>query len=260
MAEKIAKINFRHLDLNPSRPVEGQGSVEERSGLNSLGAIMGNTTYLNGVRGARTPGRHASVDEKRLVKRLKKRDESAFSQLVRLHKNRVYNLCLRMLSNSAEAEDIAQDVFVRAFMSIGSFREEAKLSTWLYRIAVNLCKNRLKYQARRHFKAHTALDAVTERTAGAGSGRTTGEPEARPDEILEGNRAEARIQRALMAVDEEFRRLLVLRDIQGMTYIDIMKVTGLPEGTVKSRLHRARNALQRAYELDVKTARYDSKS
>ena len=221
---------------------------------------MGNTTYLNGVRGARTPGRYASVDEKRLVRRLKKRDETAFTQLVQLHKNRVYNLCLRMLSNSAEAEDIAQDVFVRAFMSISSFREEAKLSTWLYRIAVNLCKNRLKYQARRYSKAHTALEAVTEHSASASSGRTTGEADARPDQILEANRAEARIQRALMAVDEDFRRLLVLRDIQGLTYIDIMKVTGLPEGTVKSRLHRARSALQRAYELDAKTGKYESVS
>ena len=200
------------------------------------------------------------MDEQRLVRRLKKRDEAAFTQLVHLHKNRVYNLCLRMLSNSAEAEDIAQDVFVRAFMSISSFREEAKLSTWLYRIAVNLCKNRLKYQARRHSKAHTELDAVTERSASASSGRTTGEADARPDQVLEANRAEARIQRSLMAVDEEFRRLLVLRDIQGLTYIEIMKITGLPEGTVKSRLHRARSALLRAYELDAKTGKYESVS
>ena len=214
---------------------------------------MGNTIYLNGVRGARTPRRDASVSEQRLVKRLKRRDESAFNQLVRLHKGLVYNVCLRMLSNNAEAEDIAQDVFVRAFMSIGTFREEAKLSTWLYRIAVNLCKNRIKYHARRRAQSHTPIEDANERSVIAGSGRTTGELNCRPDEALEGYRAEKRIQRALMMVDEDFRKLLILRDIQGLAYADIVQITGLPVGTVKSRLHRARNALVRAYEMDLKT-------
>jgi RNA polymerase sigma-70 factor (ECF subfamily) len=221
---------------------------------------MGNTTYLNGVQGARAQRRYASVDEKRLVKRLKGRDETAFNHLVRLHKGLVFNVCLRMLSNSAEAEDIAQDVFVRAFMSISTFREESKLSTWLYRIAVNLCKNRLKYHSRRKSNAHTNIDDMVERSVLSGCGQTTGEADARPDEILEGARTEARIQRALMAVDEDFRRLLVLRDVNGLTYIDIMAITGLPEGTVKSRLHRARSALLRAYELDMKTHRHDKAS
>jgi len=221
---------------------------------------MGNTTYLNGVQGARAQRRCASVDEKRLVKRLKRRDETAFNQLVRSHKGLVFNVCLRMLSNSAEAEDIAQDVFVRAFMSISSFRGDSKLSTWLYRIAVNLCKNRLKYHSRRKANAHTNIDDVVERSRASGCGRTTGEPNARPDEVLEGVRAEARVQRALMAVDEEFRRLLVLRDVHGLAYIDIMAITGLPEGTVKSRLHRARSALLKAYESDMKTHRHDNVS
>ena len=209
---------------------------------------MGNTTYLNAIRGASPTRAETKTDEKPLVRRLKRRDETAFKQLVKRHKSLVYNVCLRMLSNSEEAEDIAQDVFVRAFLSIGSFREEARLSTWLYRIAVNLCKNRIKYYARRSANLHSSIDFVAEKNWRNGSGRITGEPEPGPDQNLEAFQTEAFIPEALMAVDEDFRKLLILRDIEGLSYIDIMTVTGLPEGTVKSRLHRARTALARAYE------------
>ena len=83
------------------------------------------------------------MEERQLVKRLKNRDEAAFTHLVRLHKVRVFNVCLRMMCNRSEAEDIAQDVFVRAFMSINSFRGDSALNTWLYRIAINTAKNHL---------------------------------------------------------------------------------------------------------------------
>ncbi len=209
---------------------------------------MGNTTYLNAIRGASSSRAETKTDEKPLVRRLKRRDEAAFKQLVKRHKSLVYNVCLRMLSNSEEAEDIAQDVFVRAFLSIGSFREEARLSTWLYRIAVNLCKNRLKYYSRRSAKLHSSIDFVAEKNLRNGCGQITGEATPGPDQTLEAFQTENLIQEALMSVDEDFRKLLILRDIEGLSYIDIMRVTGLPEGTVKSRLHRARTALTRAFK------------
>ncbi len=187
------------------------------------------------------------MEERQLVKRLKQRNEAAFTHLVRLHKVRIYNVCLRMMSNRAEAEDIAQDVFVRAFMSIASFRGDSALNTWLYRIAINLCKNRLKYHARRKAKVHTSLEPIHERETAA-INSTVGEPVARPDLVLEGNEAQQRVQRALASIDDSFRELLILRDIQGLSYIQIMEITRLPEGTVKSRLHRARGALRRAFD------------
>lgn len=190
------------------------------------------------------------MDEKRLIKRLKRGDEVAFAMLVHQNQGRIFSLCYRMLGNQAEAEDIAQDVFVKAFMAIEGFRGDSQVGTWLYRIAINLCKNRLKYLSRRHYKSRKALDKVSERAfePDQGGTRTVGEPAARPDHILEGNRAERRIHKALAAVDQQFRELLVLRDIEGLTYQEIMQITGLPEGTVKSRLHRARAALRRAYD------------
>ena len=226
--------------------------VDRDSIVEQIKSTRGNLASHLGVRRSRVLERSGAVDEQRLIMRLKKRDEAAFKQLVSLHKGRVYNLCFRMLSNTAEAEDIAQDAFVRAFLAIESFRGDSQLSTWLYRIAMNLCKNRIKYHARRHKNAHASLDDLyggQHQPAPHSSGRTPlGEPAPRPDQAFEGVRAETRVHRALAAVDSEFRELLVLRDINGLTYDEIRQVTGLPEGTVKSRLHRARGALKRAYD------------
>ena len=187
------------------------------------------------------------MNEKRLLRGLQRREEAAFNVLVLQHQGQIYNVCYRMLGNSAEAEDVAQDVFIKAFQAIASFRGDSAIGTWLYRIAVNLCKNRLKYLSRRHYHSSSVIDDVPER-AFDGAGRTVGEPVSRPDEALEGVRAESRVQRALAAIEPAFRELLVLRDIQNLSYAEVVDITGLAEGTVKSRLHRARAALQRAYE------------
>jgi RNA polymerase sigma-70 factor, ECF subfamily len=188
------------------------------------------------------------LSEKRLIRRLQNREERAFTELVVRYQGPMFNLCFRMLGNAAEAEDIAQETFVKAFKGIARFRGDSSLGTWLYRIAVNLCKNRLKYLSRRHYSSSQAIDGVPERAWARSSQPTLGEAAPAPDQALSGSRAEKRVQDALAAVDAEFRELLVLRDIQGLSYVEVVRVTGLPEGTVKSRLHRARAALRRAYE------------
>lgn len=190
------------------------------------------------------------VDEGRLIKRLRRRDERAFNYFVVRYQGQIFNLCLRMLGNAAEAEDLAQDVFVKAFQAISTFRGDSSLGTWLYRIAANLCKNRLKYLSRRRYNATSQFENVPESVWAGRTSRarpTTGEPAARPDQALEGARAQTRVQKALAAVDPDFRELLVLRDIQGLSYAEVRRITGLADGTVKSRLHRARAALKRAY-------------
>jgi RNA polymerase sigma-70 factor, ECF subfamily len=188
------------------------------------------------------------LNEKQLIRRLKRRDEAAFNTLVRLHQGRIFNLCFRMLGDEAEAEDLAQEVFVKAFGAITSFRGESQVGTWLYRIAINLSKNRLKYLGRRHHKRSAALEDVAEGALSRNApGTTLGEAVPGPEQALRGSRAEKRIQTALRSLDSEFRQLLVLRDIEGLSYGEIMQVTGLAEGTVKSRLHRARGALRAAY-------------
>lgn len=183
-------------------------------------------------------------DETRLVERLRRQDEAAFNELVRLHQGPVYRLLLRMLGEPAEAEEVAQEVFITVFKAIANFRGDAKLSTWLYRIATNHGKNRIKYHARRSREAQRPLEGAAERL----SHNSLGAQVARPDQLVEGLKAQGHIQQALGSLDEEQRALVVLRDIENLSYEEIQRVTGLPSGTVKSRLHRARMALHMAFQ------------
>ena len=185
--------------------------------------------------------------ESRLVHRLQQRDEDAFREMVQSYGQRVFNLVFRMLGNREEAEDLAQDVFVTVFKSIDSFRGDSKLSTWIYRIAVNHCKNRYKYLARRMVHASQPLDEVSERDAAGRDGGPTMSLQSHisePDKLLMGLQLEEAIQREIAALDEDQRLLVVLRDVQGLAYQEIATITGLVEGTVKSRLHRARMSLK----------------
>jgi RNA polymerase sigma-70 factor, ECF subfamily len=184
-----------------------------------------------------------SMREGRLVRRLKDRDEKAFREMVDEYRDRVFSLTYRMLGSRAEAEDLAQEVFITIFKSIDSFRGDSKLSTWLYRVTANHCKNRIKYLARRHDRDRTEL---TERVE-AGGGASLAVPRAapRPDAQLEGAQMEQILQQAIAELDEDQRILVILRDVEDLSYEEICAITELPDGTVKSRLHRARMALRK---------------
>ncbi len=193
--------------------------------------------------------------EARLVERLVARDERAFNALVRAYEGRVFSVALRMLGNRAEAEDLAQEVFVQVFKAVGTFRGESKLSTWIYRIAINLAKNRGKYLRVRRAEAHDDLDALDQ---GAGTGQDKRENVARverPDEMMAGLEVEQVVRRAIQELEPSFRECLVLRDVEDLSYGEIGEITGLPEGTVKSRIHRARAQLKERVErvLGAKT-------
>jgi len=185
-----------------------------------------------------------SLRERRLIRRLRDRDERAFREVVETYQDKVFNLTYRMLGDRGEAEDLAQEVFITVFKSIDSFRGDAKFSTWLYRIAANHCKNRIKYLARRHDRDRTEYDEGVRRQ-GAPGGVTGPSDPPRPDVALEGVERERLLQEAIARLDEEHRLLIVLRDIEELSYEEICSITGLPEGTVKSRLHRARLSLRK---------------
>lgn len=187
--------------------------------------------------------------ERRLVERLKRRDEAAFNLFMRTYKDKVFSLVHRMLNNRAEAEDLTQEVFITVFRSIDSFRGDARLSTWLYRVAVNHTKNRVKYLDRRARKGSTDIDDAPESEVSRG-GPVTARID-RPDEATEGVELQGKIGAALASLEPEHRELIVLRDLEGLAYEEIVQITGLPDGTVKSRLHRARAALREALERGV---------
>lgn len=188
------------------------------------------------------------AEEQQLVERLKRQDEAAFNELVRLYDKRVFRLVLRMLNDRAEAEDVAQEVFVTIFKAIGNFRGESKLSTWIYRIATNHCKNRVKYLDRRARGKKTELDEVSEHGAMESASMSSSAQVARPDEQAEANQIERIVREAIAELDEDQRELVILRDVENLSYEEIQQITGLPEGTVKSRLHRARLSLMKSVQ------------
>jgi RNA polymerase sigma-70 factor (ECF subfamily) len=188
-----------------------------------------------------------SIRERLLLRRLRERDERAFKEMVEQYQNQIFNLLYRMVGSKEEAEDLAQEVFVTVFKSIDQFRGESKFSTWLYRIAANHCKNRIKYLARRHDRDHGEFDEALARDEAPGAVAAPVEV-PRPDAALEGVERERVLQEAIASLDEEQRLVIVLRDVEELSYEEICEITGLPEGTVKSRLHRARMALKERIE------------
>jgi RNA polymerase sigma-70 factor (ECF subfamily) len=187
-----------------------------------------------------------------LIRRLRGRDERAFRELIEAERDRVFNITYRMLGNRAEAEDVAQEVFITVFKTIDSFREEAKLSTWLYRVTVNHCKNRIKYLARRHDRDRDELD---ERSHSQETNGAVGTPprHTQPDRALAGAQMERLLQEAIANLDEDHRIVVVLRDVEDLSIEEICEITGLPDGTVKSRLHRARLALRKRLQRHVES-------
>jgi RNA polymerase sigma-70 factor (ECF subfamily) len=186
--------------------------------------------------------------EAQFVARLVARDESAFNELVTTYERRVFALVFRMLGRRDEAEDLAQEVFVQVFKAVGSFRGESKLSTWIYRIAINLCKNRTKYLRVRHAGEQDELEALQERLPLDAGAHANVAHIDRPDEMMAGKQVEHIVQQAILQLEPTFRECLVLRDVEELSYEEIGAITGLPEGTVKSRIHRARAQLKELVE------------
>jgi len=170
----------------------------------------------------------AAGDSAEFVSRLRAGDRRAFEELVRAEQHRVYGLALRMLGNAAEAQDVAQEVFLRAHRGLAEFRGDARLSTWLYAIASRLCLSRLGGSERR-LARHG--EETLARLADARPG---------PDQALEQGELEEALHRAIAKLPEERRIVVVLRDVEGLAYEAIAEVLDLPVGTVRSRLHRAR--------------------
>ena len=187
-------------------------------------------------------------NERKLVRRLRARDEEAFTELVRSYQHKVFNIVFRIVGDRSEAEEVAQEVFVAVFKHIDGFRGDAKFSTWLYRIATNNARNRVKYLARRSQRSHQNFEDTSE----GAIFDAAGERVAGPHEQAVARELEEIVREGLASLNEIHRTIVVLRDIEHMSYTEIAEVVDLPEGTVKSRLFRARAALKAYVE-----SRYD---
>lgn len=176
--------------------------------------------------------------DKQLVQRFRAGDRAAFDELVRRHYGRAYTLAYRMLGDPDSASDAVQAGFVRAYRGLASYRQTAAFTTWLYRIIVNVCLD----MGRRSGRVQAVPLEGNAEDEGPSVGDTladqTGTPE---DAVLQRERAMA-VQAALLALTPHYRAVLVLYELQGLPYEDVARVLGVPVGTVKSRLNRARAA------------------
>ncbi len=178
--------------------------------------------------------------EAALIQRCVARDEYACAELVTEHQRMVYQLSLNLLGDHNEALDLSQEVFLRVFRTLSSFRGQSALRTWIYRIVVNQARNRQRWWRRRHRAQQVSLDEHV---------RDHGElPEpgngASPDRLLNQKRLAERIRCALESLPFDQKTALVLREIDGLSYEEIGFSLGIAVGTVKSRLARAREALR----------------
>lgn len=170
-------------------------------------------------------------------------DRTAFDRLVLRHKDRVFNLCWRLLGDREEANEQAQEVFVRVFRSIKDFRFKSSFSTWLYAIAVNTCRNRLKSSEYRRRRRMVSIDALQDPDCDRAVPELRDPSPSVLDRMTDRER-DGLIQSAIDSLPEESRTIVVLRDIEGIAYEEIAAVTRLNLGTVKSRLARARQQLR----------------
>jgi len=177
------------------------------------------------------------IDDEALVLRAQQGDKLAFAALVDRHATYVYNLALRVLRRPEEAEEVAQEAFVRAWRGLPGFQRSAQFQTWLYRIVVNLCYNRLP-QLKRELTT-LVPDAAAQHLADPQQQVETGLLSAELQQLL---------HQAIEELPEHYRLLITLRYLQELSYNEIVEVTGLPLGTVKTGIHRARALLRTALE------------
>mgnify|MGYP005839279519 CR=1 FL=1 len=177
--------------------------------------------------------------EEELVKRSRQGDLEAFTELVRIYEKKIFNLAYRFSGNQADAHDLAQETFIKAYQSLTALRDEKSFSAWLFQVAANVCRDELRRKKKR--SAFLSLDEVAASSGGvplpAGSA-------ACPEAGVEKRELSEAVQEVLNSLPDDYRLILVLRELQGMSYEEMAAVLNISAGTVKSRLSRARRAFR----------------
>jgi RNA polymerase sigma-70 factor, ECF subfamily len=177
-------------------------------------------------------------EDREAVEKCLRGNRDAFDVLVEKYYKKIYNLAYRFVGDTEEASDLAQEIFTAAYKNLKKFRGDAKFSTWLFQIATNRGKNRFKYLKRRGYfinKAHN--DDDEERDS---SQRAIPDYSTNPETMLASKQIQKIVQNAIDDLDPDHKEIVILRDIEGFSYEEIAQMLNLPEGTTKSRLHRAR--------------------
>jgi RNA polymerase sigma-70 factor, ECF subfamily len=183
-----------------------------------------------------------------MVAQVKKGDQEAFEGIVDLFKDKIYRHCYRMVGNGHEAEDLAQETFLRAFRNISKYNNEFKFSTWIFRIATNLCIDRLRKK-----KPDYYLDAEVPGTDGATMYSQLSSEEPLPEQVVTENERWNELQEEIMKLPEKYRTAIVLKYVEDLSLEEISHIMDIPVPTVKTRIHRGREALKKVFQMVVKT-------
>jgi RNA polymerase sigma-70 factor, ECF subfamily len=183
-----------------------------------------------------------------MVTQVKKGDQEAFEGIVELFKDKIYRHCIRMVGNEYEAEDLAQETFLRAYRSIDKYNGEYKFSTWIYRIATNLCIDRLRKK-----KPDYYLDAEVPGTEGATMYSHLPADQPLPEEMVTENEQWNELQAEIMKLPEKYRTAIVLKYVEDLSLEEISHIMEIPVPTVKTRIHRGREALKKVFQKAVNT-------
>ena len=187
--------------------------------------------------------------ETQFIERLKRGDAAAFETLVNERSGEIYGLLYRLTENGEEARDLTQETFLRAFQSIGHFRGESDLRTWIYRIAINQARNRWRWWRRRRRDATVSIDAPDISGGRLGLMATLKSTTAKdPEQDTLAHERERALRKALSSLKRVYREAVILRDIEGFAYEEIATTLDISVGTVKSRLARGRQELRRKLE------------
>ncbi|WP_156291613.1 RNA polymerase sigma factor SigW [Oceanobacillus salinisoli] len=174
------------------------------------------------------------------IKQVKKGDQAAYSEIVDFYQHRIFQHCYRMLGNIHEAEDIAQEAFIRAYVNMDSFDESKKFSTWLYRIATNLTIDRIRKRKPDYF-----LDAEIKGSEGLNMYSQLSSSEPLPSEEVESIELQRYIHKEISELPPKYRSIMILRYLEEFSLQEISGILDIPLGTVKTRIHRGREALRK---------------
>jgi RNA polymerase sigma-70 factor, ECF subfamily len=185
------------------------------------------------------------LDDKELVVAFLDGDRGAFEQLVLRHQDRVFGLCFRLLGSRQAAEEAAQEVFVKVFKNLDRFRGDSRFSTWLYRVTINHTRNVHGHRTRRRERDHLSIDAASSDEEGTSSPLHLSDSSRSAEEELIADERIQQLREELAMLDPLWQEILVLRDVEGLSYEDTAAALSVAPGTVKSRLHRARTELRK---------------
>jgi len=178
--------------------------------------------------------------EKALIEKSKKGDMESFETLIREYQKGAYNIAYRMLGNAEDAKDASQESIIKIYKSIKGFKMQSSFKTWFYRVVTNTC---LDYRRKRSRNKVLYIDNALNTEEGSYS-RDIEDPSDGPEELLIKNENKEELQRFIAGMPEKYQTAIILRDIRGLSYLEIEQIMNLPEGTVKSRISRARIMLR----------------